>query len=64
MSLFGGKQKVSEVEVDGNRFSIVRPPEIIDVTAQSQNLPAVRESRPDPAPEVRMGVIPKHSWGA
>jgi hypothetical protein len=65
MSLFGGRPKASEVKVDGNRFTIMTEPKVVDVTVQSSNLPALRESRSvDLVPVQRTGVIPNHSWGA
>jgi hypothetical protein len=57
---------VPEVKVQGNRFEIVPAnAEIIDVEAESPNLPAKRGLSPtveSPAP--RVGTIPQHSWGA
>jgi hypothetical protein len=60
------RNNVPKVEISGSRFAIVpEKPEIIDVEAESANLPALRKS-PQPAerPEPRQGTIPAHSWGA
>ena len=61
------KRKAPEVKVSGNRFTIERDPddcEIIDVTPERANLPALRnlETIERPAPRV-VGIIPQHTWG-
>ena len=62
------RRNVPQVKIEGNRFSIVpehESSEIIDVEAESVNLPAIRRSpsvTEQPAP--RQGTVPWHSWGA
>ena len=62
------RRNVPQVKIEGNRFSIVpehESSEIIDVEAESVNLPAIR--RPPSVTEQsapRQGTVPAHSWGA
>jgi hypothetical protein len=68
------RNQAPQVKIQGNRFSIEPvTPEIIDVEAESANLPALRQSSPSAgqpasglsqATAPRQGVIPSHSWGA
>jgi hypothetical protein len=68
------RNQAPRVKIQDNRFSIEPvTAEIIDVEAQSTNLPALRQSSPSAgqpvaapseAPAPRQGVIPAHSWGA
>ena len=59
------KPKTAQVEIDGNRFRIIpEMPQIIDLEAESSNLPAVREPQvPEVKAEPKTGIIPSHSWG-
>ena len=61
------KRHAPEVKISGNRFMIERDPDdgdIIDVTPERSDLPAVRklETMERPMPRV-VGTIPQHSWG-
>ncbi len=62
------RRNVPQVKIEGNRFSIVperESSEIIDVEAESVNLPAIRRSPSDTEQSVpRQGMVPAHSWGA
>ena len=60
------KRKAPEVKISGNRFMIERDPddgEIIDVTPERSDLPAVRKLETIERPTQLVGTIPQHSWG-